>query len=160
MTVDAELILAIVALIGAIVAALEAKSKNQRGLIGDLQKELDRDHDRLEKLETERNDLSDLRLSLEGTITDLQRRLTDAEQRIARAEQRAGIAERAANEFRQDVIRLGEKIQQERMDSQNKINKLVLIIQQLLQKMRSAGIEPEPEVDMELLQRMIVIEGK
>lgn len=100
--------------------------------------------------------------------TVFQARLTEAENRLARAERRAGESERQAHEFRQDVIRLGEQLECERQDRQDElkrertayqatINKLVVIIEAMFNRMVEAGLDPE--VDLAALKRLVSVEG-
>jgi chromosome segregation ATPase len=154
-----EIILAGVAAVGAIVSALQSRAAARKDVVVLLQNEVARDHERIEKLEQERNTLAEMRYQLEqernglkANVESLLKRVTDTESRLARAEQRAGEAERQAGSFREDVIRLGEEMNRERIDSQNKINKLVLIVQQLADKLKALGADPD--IDMEVLKRM------
>lgn len=88
---------------------------------------------------------------------EFQKRLTDAESRIARAERRAAESDSQANEFRKDVIRLGERLTRERKEHQSKINKLVIIIEKLFEQLKEATGK-EPDVDLEALKQMVVID--
>ena len=110
-----------------------------------------------------KQEISQLRADLNGerehSKTDheaMSSRLAEAENRLARAERRAGESERQAHEFRQDVIQLGERLERERKESQARINKLVIIIESLFKKLQAAGVEPD--LDLEDLKRMYVIE--
>jgi chromosome segregation ATPase len=163
MDITPELILAGVAVIGAIASALNLRNAARRDVVTLLQNEVARDHDRIAALEKERNELSDLRSELENERDGLQRkigeltaRVTETENRLARAERRAGEAEKQANDFRHDVIRLGEEMQRERNESQTKINKLVLIVEALVEKLKALGADPE--IDLEMLRRMSIVE--
>lgn len=102
---------------------------------------------------------ADLNAAREREQTDraaFQARLTDAESRLARAERRAGESEKQAHEFRQDVIRLGERLARERSEYQNNINKLVVIIEAMYNRMVAA--EMNPEIDLDVLKRLYVVE--
>ena len=124
--------------------------------------------------------LSTYRSSMRKSDIDaLQRRMIDAEVRLAQAESRAATYERQANEYRTDVIQLGEELTKERCEnkkrleelkaasdqqiddlkrhSQTTINKLVVIIESLFERLQAAGLEPD-DVNLEDLKKMFVIE--
>ncbi|CAG1773200.1 hypothetical protein BAC2_03726 [uncultured bacterium] len=111
-------------------------------------------------------------------IDALQRRMLDAEKRQAQADERAATYEHRANEYRTDVIQLGEELAKERCEnkkrleelkqasehqiddlkrqSQITINKLVVIIESMWKQLKSAGLEPD--FDLEDLKKMYVVE--
>jgi chromosome segregation ATPase len=174
MDITPELILAGVAAIAAVSTALNNRSAAKKDVVNLLQNEVDRDHQRVAALELERNALADAQATLKQEVNsrdqkliELQQRVTDTESRLARSERRAGEAEKQANEFRTDVIRLGEELVQERKvnsekiaemkrEHQNTINKLVVIIESLFKKLQSAGLNPE--FDIEDLKKMYVVD--
>jgi hypothetical protein len=103
-----------------------------------------------------RTDLNAARDRERTDWVDFQARMTDAEGRLARSERRVGESEKQAHEFRQDVIHLGERLAKERTEYQSNINKLVVIIEAMFNRMVSAGLDPE--VDLEVLKRLYVID--
>lgn len=121
----------------------------------------------LDQIEILRIELREQRQQSQKEREAFQQRLTDAESRIARAERRAGESEKQANDFRLDVIRLGEQLnterierqtelKRERTESQGRINKLVLIIETLFDKLKKAGIDPG--FSMDDLKQMYALE--
>lgn len=124
--------------------------------------------DLLAQINALRADLQTQRTQAVQERAAFQERLTEAENRLARAERRAGESERQAHEFRQDVIRLGEQLDRERQERQAElkreraeyqanINKLVVIIEAMFEKMRAAGLDPG--VDLDALKRMVIVEA-
>lgn len=158
-----DLLLAVVALIGAIASFLNQRNAAKKDVVAILQNEVDRDHERIEKLERERNDLADAKTLLQQErdglnqkIELLQGRITETENRLARAERCAGESERQAAEFRQDVVRLGEALEKERRENRANVTKLVIIIEKLVKQLKALNIDPD--VDIETLRRMYDIE--
>lgn len=162
MDLTPELIIATVGLIGGLVGARQAHFAAKKEMVGLLQAEVARDHERIAKIEAERNIYVDKSMELEADrnllrdeLVKLQRRATEMENRLAREEKRTVDAESQANEFRQSVVKLHDELVSERYDSQMRINKLVLIIENLLIRMKMAGIEPD--IDLEDLKRMVIV---
>lgn len=69
---------------------------------------------------------------LKERIGDLETRLTKSEERATNAESRLAGSEARANEFRQAVVRIGERLDAERAKNRRTVEKLVLIIERLL----------------------------
>src|SRR5512139_8659 len=98
----------------------------------------------------------------------LQARVVELEKRLADAEQRATDNERRALEYRRDVIKLGEQLEKERLESirrlglvsddgNAKIRKVVLVLEQVLLDFE-ASTGAKPDVDLESLKRLVVID--
>jgi gas vesicle protein len=137
--------------------AIAANAKTIADAAGNVVKLQDDQSDDLkQQIAQLRNELKETREREQSGWKAFQERMTDAESRLARAERRAGESEKQAHEFRQDVILLGERLARERAEYQNNINKLVLIIEAMYNRMVAA--ELNPEIDLDVLKRLYVVE--
>lgn len=95
-------------------------------------------------------------------------RIVDTEARLAQAEARANSAERRADEYRQDVQKMGDALVRERainnrnlaivaQDSESKIEKMLLVIENLYETIETATGTP-PDVDLAALRKMMVLD--
>jgi hypothetical protein len=116
--------------------------------------------------------------ALQRRMGEAEKRQVEAEKRQAQADERAATYEHRANEYRTDVIQLGEELAKERCEnkkrleelkqasehqiddlkrqSQITINKLVVIIESMWKQLKAAGLEPD--FDLEDLKKMYVVE--
>jgi len=137
--------------------AIAANAKTIADAAGNVVKMQDDQSDDLKQQVAQlRTELKEAREREQADWRAFQERMTDAESRLARAERRAGESEKQAHEFRQDVILLGERLARERAEYQNNINKLVLIIEAMYNRMVAA--ELNPEIDLDVLKRLYVVE--
>lgn len=137
--------------------AIAANAKTIADAAGNVVKLQDDQSDDLKQQVAQlRTELKEAREREQSDWRAFQERMTDAESRLARAERRAGESEKQAHEFRQDVILLGERLARERAEYQNNINKLVLIIEAMYNRMVAA--ELNPEIDLDVLKRLYVVE--
>lgn len=99
----------------------------------------------------------------------LQARVVELEKRLTDAEQRATDNERRALEYRRDVIKLGEQLEKERLESirrlglvsadgNAKITKVVIVLERVIQDFEAAT-GSRPDIDLEALKRLAVIEN-
>ena len=98
----------------------------------------------------------------------LSERVVDLEKRLADAEQRATDNEHKAIEYREDIIQIGQRMQQERdentrrlmlvaQDAADKINRVVIVLEKVIKDFECAT-GTTPDVDMEALKRLVRID--
>ncbi len=75
-------------------------------------------------------------------IDALERRMKDAEARLAQAEARAAIYEHRANEYRTDVIQLGEELTTERCENKKRIEDLKAESEQKIDDLKRSTARP------------------
>lgn len=99
-------------------------------------------------------------------VDKLQERIAELEKRLADTEQRATANEHRALDYRKDVIRLGEQLEAERLESirrlslmaqdgNKKINAVVIVLEKLIADYESETGK-RADVDLEALQRLTV----
>jgi hypothetical protein len=117
------------------------------------------------------NDISTLADALgvlQREMSGLHDRVLDLERRLADSDKRAAMYEQQANRSRAELITMGQRLEAERVentrrltlvaqDAQNKLNKLLIIIQSLYVMVESSGMNPN--VDLEALSKYIMIDN-
>lgn len=106
---------------------------------------------------------------LQNRVVDTEKRLAEAEKRAADSERRAMDNERRAEEYRNDVVQIGEAMVRERAetarrlalivaDGNAKIQKVVIVLEKVLEDVE-ASTGSRPDIDLDALKRLVVIDN-
>lgn len=106
---------------------------------------------------------------LQARVVDTEKRLAEADKRSADNERRALDSERRADEYRNDVVQIGEALVRERTETERrlaiivsdgnaKIQKVVIVLEKVLVDMEAAT-GSKPDIDMDALKRLVVIDS-
>lgn len=106
---------------------------------------------------------------LQARVLDTEKRLAESEQRAAINERRAIDGERRAEDYRSDVVQIGESLLRERnetarrlaiivSDGNAKIQKVVIVLEKVLTDLETAT-GAKPDIDLDALRRLVVIDS-
>ncbi len=105
--------------------------------------------------------------ALQAETCQLRLELVEIRARLLLAETRASIAETRSLDYekkfdtaRGDIVKLGEELVRERRDSQNRINKIALLVSRLITQVRGLGGSPEISSDeSDILDKLVIVGG-